>query len=64
MMIKLRAIDDRELWLNKAAISIVLKPSAQELDMGLGAKIYLTDEDSPWFVQDSVDRVIHLIEGV
>lgn len=64
MMIKLCAMDDKELWLNTSAISSVLEPSGQEQDMGIGAKIYITGEDSPWLVRESVSRVIHLIEGV
>ena len=64
MMIKLCTIDDKELWLNTSAISSVLEPIGQEQDMGVGAKIYITGEESPWMVLESVSRVIHLIEGV
>lgn len=67
MMIKLSTMDSgpKELWLNTSAISSVLEPSGQEQDMGVGAKIYITgEESSPWVVRESVSRVIHLIEGV
>ena len=65
-MIKLTTMDrdSKELWLNTSAISSVLEPSVLEHDMGVGAKIYITGEESPWLVRESVSRVIHLIEGV
>lgn len=66
MMIKLSTTDSnpRELWLNTSAISSVLQPSNQEQDMGIGAKIYITGEESaPWLVAESVREVINLIEG-
>lgn len=67
MMIKLSTMDSdpKELWLNTSAISSVLQPSDQEQDIGIGAKVYITGEEScPWLVRESVTRVIHLIEGV
>lgn len=63
MMIKLSTMD-RELWLNTTAISSVFQPSGQEQDMGIGAKIYITGEDYPWLVDESVREVVNLIEGV
>lgn len=66
MMIKLSTMDSdpQELWLNTSAISSVLQPNGQEQDIGIGAKIYITGEELPWLVRESVSRVIHLIEGV
>lgn len=67
MMIKLSAVDvsePLELWLNTSAISSVLQPNSRERDRGIGAKIYITGEESPWLVRESISRVIHLIEGV
>lgn len=66
MMIKLTAVDSalRELWLNTLAISGVLQPSRSEQEVGIGAKVYITGENDPWFVQDSVSRVVQLIDGV
>lgn len=66
VMIKLSTMDSdpQELWLNTSAISSVLQPNGQEQDIGIGAKIYITGEELPWLVRESVSRVIHLIEGV
>ncbi len=65
MMIHLNSVASggKELWLNPSAISSVLEPSDQEQDMGIGAKIYITGEDSPWLVAESVREVVSLIEG-
>lgn len=65
MMIKLSAIDvsePLELWLNTSAISSVIQPNIRERDRGIGAKIYITGEESPWLVSESVREVIDLIE--
>lgn len=66
MMIKLTAAVNEmaELWLNTTAISSVFQPSDLEQDMGIGAKIYITGEESPWLVAESVREVVNLIEGV
>lgn len=66
MMIKLSNTDinPRELWLNTSAISSVLQPTKNELDIGVGAKVYITgEESSPWLVAESVREVINLIDG-
>lgn len=65
MMIKLSAVDvsePLELWLNTSAISSVLQPNSKEQDRGIGAKVYITGEDSPWLVRESVREVVDLIE--
>ena len=67
MMIKLSSVDvsePLELWLNTSAISSVLQPNIQERDRGIGAKIYITGEEFPWLVAESVREVVNLIEGV
>lgn len=67
MMIKLTAAGNAkmELWLNTNAISSVFQPAENERDMGIGAKVYITgEESSPWLVAESVRKVVNLIEGV
>lgn len=66
MMIKLSTMDSEplELWLNTSAISSVIQPNIRERDRGIGAKIYITGEESPWLVSESVREVVNLIAGV
>lgn len=67
MMIKLSTVDvsePLELWLNTSAISSVIQPTKNERDVGAGAKVYITGKAFPWFVAESVRKVINLIEGV
>ena len=66
MMIKFTSVGNAmmELWLNPSAISSVLHPTDKERDMGIGAKVYITGEDAPWLVSESVREVVNLIEGV
>lgn len=66
MMIKLTSAGNAmmELWLNTTVISSVFQPTENERDMGIGAKVYITGEDSPWLVAESVRKVVNLIEGV
>ena len=67
MMIKLTNgwdnVKDQELWLNTHTISGVLQPTEQEEKRGIGAKIYITGEESPWAVRESVREVVDLIAG-
>ena len=64
MMIKLTSAGNAmmELWLNTTVISSVFQPTENERDMGIGAKVYITGEDSPWLVAESVREVVDLIE--
>lgn len=66
MMIKFTAAGNEmmELWLNTTVISSVFQPSGKEQDMGIGAKIYITGEEAPWLVAESVREVVNLIEAV
>lgn len=66
MMIKLSTMDSdpKELWLNTSAISSVFQPDEKERDMGIGAKVYITGENLPWLVAESVREVVNLIAGV
>lgn len=66
MMIKLTFAGNAmmELWLNTTAISSVFQPSGQEQDMGIGSKIYVIGDESPWLVAESVREVVNLIAGV
>jgi hypothetical protein len=65
MMIKLTSAGNAmmELWLNTTAISSVFQPNEEERDIGIGAKVYITGEDLPWLVAESVREVVNLIEG-
>lgn len=51
----------KELYLNISAISSVTASDRRDDD---GSRVYITGEDSPWYVSETVDEVIDRINTV
>lgn len=62
MFIKLTdSFSHKDLYLNTKAISSVTASDRRDDD---GSRVYITGEDAPWYVSETVDEVIDRINTV